>query len=142
MRYQTIYIRRYNNGERNFKREITVFNEYETEELLGEEKTKEVFKIYQKQAFGEENSSYDITSFSIDIDNTQEELKKLQTEILEQAETVSGDDDVYDCFPDLVFAFEQICEKLNSFDIYNETLKTLDTMENTIADGNWTEQLY
>jgi len=136
--YETIYIIRLYNGERNFTRERTTFDNYETEELLGEKRAKELCVEYLTKAKLDTSNDYtDITNVRINTLDLNNELNKLKLEILEQAKTVSGADDTYDYFPNLVFAFYQICIKTNSIPFYNTIIPILNSMENTIAEDQW-----
>lgn len=125
-KYEKIYLIRYNNGERNFKHERTVFDYYQIEELMGEKRTNELILEFLKKAKLDTSNLYvDITKISfnaLDIDN---ELNKLANEIYKHSETVSGDDDTYDYFPDLIYAFEQICESLKQDAFYNKVVLKL-----------------
>ena len=130
-KYEEVYIERYLDGERNFKNERTVFDENETESLLGEEKAYEIFLIYAKKAkipLQKFIAMRNITRIQINTLDLDNELNKLKAELIEQTETVGGDDDAYDYFPDLVYAFNQICEKFNRLDIYNQTAVELNKL--------------
>ena len=127
-KYETFYIKRYNNGERNFVNERTIFNNFETQELLGEDQTLKILKIYAKKAkidIWREDDQFDITSITLNLNEIDKEIEKLVSEVLKQSETVSGDDDVFDYFTDLVFAFNQICDKYNKLDKYKEIVEYL-----------------
>jgi len=122
MKYEDIYIKRYQNKERNFKEEVTVFNSFEIEELLGDERTFEMGEEIALKALKDHyEDNTDITRITIDTDKLDEELKKLQNEIREQAIGVSGDDDAYDYFSDIIYAFYQICDRFGERALYNET---------------------
>lgn len=123
-----IYMIRYLNGRRNFKRESTVFNEYETEELLGEKQTQLIAVEYFEQAKLEYVEGADITRISIDTDNITEELRQLNRELLQHSIRVGGNDDEYDYFPDLVYAFEQICEAFDMLDYYHKVVEDLNLL--------------
>ena len=145
MRYEEIYIARYNNGERNFKREITIFDQFYNEQLFGEQGVKQLIEIYA-QKLKETNPiahSYfedytDLTVISIDIDNLDEEMRELKDEIYEHSKTVGGDGDSFDYFPDLIFAFQQICEQLDRKEDYNEIVRYLNEND-IIADDTYEE---
>jgi hypothetical protein len=125
MRYKDIYLTRYLNGERNFKREHKVFDYYETEELTGE-KAIDIANTYYLSAFGDTNDSFpDITRIQIDLEHLDEEISKLFVEVIEHSETVSGDDDVFDYFPDLVWAFKQICLAVDKIEVYERLVYIL-----------------
>jgi hypothetical protein len=145
MRYKDIYIERYNNGERNFSRERTVFDYYETQELMGEDKANKVAFEYYKEAFGEakakqivRNHYTDITRVAFDLDNLAPKIKIFADELIEQATTVGGDDDSFDYFPDLVFAFKQICEAVG----YNETYKEIVSILNKQLEYEPDDELF
>jgi len=133
-KFKDIYIIRYLNGERNFFNERTAFNFYETEQLLGEEKTFQIAALFKDKISDYPlDSQADITRITLDLNNLNKELDKLSKEIYEHSKTVSGDDDVFDYFPDLIYAFYQICEQLNRLDYYNKVISYLNE-NNIIAD--------
>ena len=138
IKLKQVVIERYNNEERNFKRERTAFNAFEVEELLGEQTAFDIYTMFAKKLNIKDKSIKDITVISINIHDLDNELKALQNELYEQAKTVSGDDDAYDYFPDLVYAFAQICEEFDRKDIYNETVERL----NELLEYNAGEELY
>ncbi len=139
----TIYIKRYNNGERNFSDEVTIFNEYELEEILTEKETLYIYAALadnlkaQNDEFEDLQCVCDITRIYVQPDIKQF-LYKLKNELLTQSVTVSGDDDSYDYFPDLVYAFAQICKQLKQVDYYNDIIKQL----NRILDYNEDDENY
>jgi len=138
VKYRTIVIERYNNGERNFKHERTAFDAFEAEELLGEQDAFKIYDMFVRKLNIESKIMKDLTTLSINIRDLDNELKTLQDELYKQAESVSGDDDAYDYFPDLVYAFEQICKDVERKDIYNETADKL----NEILEYNTEDELY
>jgi hypothetical protein len=125
MRYKDVYIARYNNGDYNFSHEETVFNEYEVAELMGDEFAAKVLKDIAKKANLVENENIDITRISLDEDDIENELKKLEIELYKFNESVSGDDSYYDYFPDIVYAFQQICEAFNKREVYERVIEYL-----------------
>ena len=135
-KYEIIYIERYNNGERNFKREHTVFDSFETEDLLGEEKAFEIYQLYAEKAklFIQDSLCVDITRIQINLNDLDNELNALANEVYEHSKRVGGDDDSYDYFPDLVYAFRQICQAVKRFDVYNEVAMTLNERLNYNED--------
>ena len=144
-KYEEVYFLRYNSGEREFKHEHVVIDQYELDEFFGEVAAQDVRKIYIETlkikapyAFDIINDTQvDVSYISINVNALDSELNKLAKAILEQALEVSGDDDVYDYFPDLVFAFYQICDRYKRFDIYNDVIAVLNNFENTIGDDKW-----
>ena len=139
-RYKDIYIERWNNGERQLKGEVTVFDFYRTEELMGVLPTLQVQLIYAQHAKIELSEYTDLTCVTVDLDekdSNSDPLAEIKDDIIEQANTVSGDDDCYDYFPDMIYAFYQVCEQLNKQSDYDEIINILNTMENTIGDGPW-----
>jgi len=141
--YVDIYLIRYQNGERNLKSETTIFNNYETEELLGEETAKIIQKIFYEKAFPNSNINEieeytDITRIQLNRNKSVEEIRKISAQILDQSQTIGGDGDAFDFFPDLVFAFEQICDKVIELEpkhkqaivnIFNDVIKYLNEKE-------------
>lgn len=133
MRYKDLYLIRHLNGERNFKNEVTVFNHHETDELFygDPEKVKKIAFEYYQKTFGVEQAEHlidsqpDITRITIDIENKNTELIELYLELSEHSETVSGDDDSYDYFPDLIYAFRQICKQLGELDYFKTVASVL-----------------
>lgn len=123
-KYEEVYLYRYQSDEA-FKKEHIVYDEYETEELLGEEQAKKIAKIYYAKANILEEDGVNVTRISVNTLDLDNELKALQAEILEISKTVSGDDDYYDYFPDKVNAFCQVCEHFKKVAFYNETVKIL-----------------
>ena len=134
--YKTVYIVRYLNGERNFRNERTVFDNFQIEELMGEERAQEICQELNKKANLEAENN-DITSISIKPSEAEEKLIGLKGELIGQASTVGGDDDSFDYFPDLVFAFEQICKAFNRIDIYNSVLPILNDLDALDGHDKW-----
>ena len=142
MRYKEIYIIRYNNGERNFRNERTIFDSFQNEEFFGD-KAKEVEVLYierlkevDPKAFEYYSEYTDITSIQVDLNNLDRYMSRLKEEIYNHSKTVSGDDDSFDYFPDLIYAFLQICEHLNRKDDYNEVVTYLNEND-IIADDKY-----
>jgi len=122
-KYKTVYIIRYNNGEMNFKFERTVVNGYELMEAMGEAYAlnilKEVaIKVGIKE--GDEEQLIDITEMSFKQSEARTEIRKLIPQIWEHWDHRGADDGTFDYFPDLIYAFQQICEAFKCCDIYNE----------------------
>ena len=126
-KYEDVYLVRYLNGERNFKNERTVFNHYETSELLGETQAAALLQLYAKGALLKAGEQADITRIQIDTNDLDKELDKLKEQVL--VGSIGADDDTFDYFPDLVFAFQQICELFKKTELYNEVAKILNDGE-------------
>lgn len=135
---KTIYIQRWNNGERVFKREHTVFDECEISSVFSGlcETPTESYEIRKmiadgiKGIHGQElfDKETDITSITLNINDIDNEVDKLANEILDMTDSVGGDDDTFDYFPDIVCAFCQICETLDMMNKYNELISKLNTI--------------
>ena len=130
MKYEELYIVRYLNGERNFRREITVYDHYRTEEVFGDKEAMSICKLYADQiaktnkaftGYAFNDYVFDITTIQFDLKNLGQQLSRLANELIIQSENVGGDDDSYDYFPDLVFAFQQVCEHFDKKELFNET---------------------
>ena len=80
--YQTVYIKRYNNGERNFKREHTLVDTTQLVELLGEREAnkiaKEILDTANIKYDPNELDCVDITYIHINIKTLEHSLKKLR----------------------------------------------------------------
>jgi hypothetical protein len=128
-KYKTIYIKRYNDGERNFKRERTVFDFFEIEELLGVTRTNELLKELCDRAQIAFEMGVNLTEVQVDLDKIDEDIEQLNKEVIEKMGEVSGDDDAYDYFPDLLAAFEQVCVQLNKKEVYLKTYEIYEKSE-------------
>ena len=137
--YKTIYIERYNNNERMFKKEHILIDTFAFEEAFGEAFTDEFkTKAFERLKIADGDMTCDINYININMDNIDFDLYCLRKELLEQSVTVSGDDDVFDYFPDLVFAFYQICKALDKFDYF----KTVETDLNRILNYKQEDEEY
>ena len=123
MSYKKIFIERYNNGERNFSKERTLFDQFQISEAFGEEVAFEMSQQFAKLANIDLNEYADLTFVEINEDAIEDELNDLKFELLDQLDVVGADDDQYDYIPDLVYAFEQICRELNAIDFYNRVIE-------------------
>ena len=140
-----LYIARYNNGERNFKEEMTIFDAFELTEILDEDEVKALHKkLCDKLSIDNDYFKHDENTYPFDITkvnvpkNVDLFLYALNKQLFQQAVTVSGDDDTYDYFPDLLYAFLQICEHLNKLDYYNNLVPAL----NRVLDYNEGDEEY
>ena len=147
MRYETIYIVRYNNGERNFKHERTTLDSYQVDDFFGEERdsanTRNLYYERLKELapyayeYIDKDAFCDITHIGYTVGEEDAFVKDLSIELLEHSKSVGGDDDTYDYFPDLVWAFEQICRRFKKTGVYNTVIAELNKRDNTIADEPW-----
>ena len=125
-KYKEMYIKRWNNGEMNFKNERTIVDGYELEMVMGAEWTQNILLEVAKKCdvaflghIPSNGELWDITTMQFDQENIEEELKELIPQIWEHFEHKGADDGTYDYFPDLMYAFEQICIAFGREDIYN-----------------------
>ena len=129
-KYKEVYIKRWNNGEMNFKNERTIVNGYELEMVMGSEWTQNILlEVAKKCDIPNDGELWDITTMQFDQENIEEELKELIPQIWEHFEHKGADDGTYDYFPDLMYAFEQICIAFRREDIYNTIALELNEKE-------------
>jgi hypothetical protein len=127
--YETIYIARYN-LDRTFENEIVTLDSYLIEELLGEQETNVIMRQAQIKAFGDilDKDLSNITQITYEAAALDEFITDLIAELYKQSESVSGDDDSYDYFPDLVFAFKQICKATNRQELCEVVIKQINEL--------------
>ena len=137
-KYIDVYFERWCNGERQFQcvNERTVFDSCEIDSIFrtGAIQGSEVMQIRKmivdgiKNRCGQEldDSAYsDITTIQFDREKVDLILAEMGDECVSQAHSVSGDDDVYDYFPDLVGVFEQACVYFDEKKLYNDFVKKI-----------------
>ena len=127
--YHDIYLIRYLNGERNFRNEQTITDEYLLEAFFEEKQVASIQKIYTdrlKEAapyaleyIYEDHDSYAITK----VNYSKNDLPALAADLIALKDTLGGDDDTFDYFPDLIYAFQQICEFFKQPEIYNSVAR-------------------
>jgi len=142
--YENIYIVRHNNGERNFRNERTILDSYALDDFFSEnvqvamsDEGKVIRKLFVDRlkiiapyalVYLDDNEYCDITSIQYETANPQKKLDELRIQLIEQSKSVSGDDDSYDYFPDLIFAFNQVCDKLDRLDFYKSVASELNKL--------------